>query len=144
MGWFNYYGLAIMALILLPNIVYAIMCKDGFVNSCKNKLAVVLEQIGRYGCMILMVFNIPYTYLNFWFDNALTIYLVINGCLCAVYLICWVVFWHKNGKIKALLLSIVPSAVFLFSGVMLASFPLIAFAVIFAINHIFISCKNVQ
>lgn len=32
MGWFNYYGLAIVATLLAPNIVYASKNKEGFVN----------------------------------------------------------------------------------------------------------------
>lgn len=49
---------------------------------------------------------------------------------------------NGNGKLKALSLSIIPSAIFLFSGVVLANIPLIVFAVLFAVNHILISYKN--
>lgn len=28
MGWFNYYGLAVMAIIMIPNIIYAVKHKD--------------------------------------------------------------------------------------------------------------------
>ncbi len=64
MSWFNYYGLAIMAVIMIPNIIYAVKKKnDG--NDYHNKAVEIFEQIGRYGCMFLMIFNIPYTYFNF-------------------------------------------------------------------------------
>ena len=142
MGWFNYYGLIFIAIIIIPNIIFAICNKDGFVNKYKNKIVGVLEQTGRYACIALMVFNIPYTYFNFWFEYALAVYLTVNGVLCLLYLIFWVVFWDKNGKIKALSLSIIPSTVFIFSGIILLNVPLIAFAVLFAINHILLSYKN--
>ena len=142
MGWFNYYGLTIIAIIMIPNIIFAIKNKDGFANTYKNKAVEVLEQIGRYACFVLMIFNIPYTYFNFWFDCALIVYLTANGVLCLLYLIFWVVCWNKNGKLKALSLSIIPSIIFLFSGIVLANIPLIAFAVLFGINHILLSCKN--
>ena len=141
MNWFNYYGLAIMAVIMIPNIIYAIKHKDTAVTY-NNKAATILEQIGRYGCIVLMIFNIPYTYFNFWFDYALIAYLCVNGALCLAYLIFWVICWNRNDKIKALSLSIIPSIIFVFSGIVLANIPLIAFAVLFAINHILISCKN--
>ena len=32
MEWINIYGLAIIAIIMLPNIIYAVKCKDGFIN----------------------------------------------------------------------------------------------------------------
>ena len=142
MDWFNYYGLIIIAIIMIPNIIFAIKHKDGFENIYKNKAVEVLEQIGRYACFVLMIFNIPYTYFNFWFDYALVAYLTVNGGLCLLYLIFWVVCWNKNGKLKALSLSIIPSVIFLFSGIVLANIPLIAFAVLFGINHILLSFKN--
>lgn len=143
MGWFNYYGLAIMAVIMIPNIVYAVKNKNP-VNTYHNKAVEISEQIGRYGCMVFMIFNIPYTYFNFWFDYALIVYLSVNGALCVAYLTFWAVCWNNNGKLKALSLSVLPSLIFLFSGVILANIPLMAFAVLFAINHIIISYKNVS
>ncbi|MCX4363460.1 MAG: hypothetical protein OSJ74_08780 [Clostridia bacterium] len=106
MSWFNYYGLAIMAIILIPNIIYAIKHKNDVAPTYTNKKIVIAEQIGRYGCFILMIFNIPYTYFNFWFDSALIVYLSVNGSLCLAYLIFWIICWRQNGKLKALSLSI--------------------------------------
>lgn len=143
MNWFNYYGLVIMAIIMIPNIVYAVMHKNDAPNTYKYEAIVIAEQIGRYACLVLMIFNIPYTYFNFWFDSALTVYLSVNGGLCLAYLIFWIICWNKNGKFKALSLSITPSCIFLFSGIVLAYIPLIAFAVIFAVTHILISCKTI-
>lgn len=140
MGWFNYYGLAIMAIIMIPNIIYALKHREG--AEYRNTAAVVAEQIGRYGCFALMIFNIPYTYFGFWFDYALTAYLSVNGALCFAYIIFWIICFNKSGKLKALSLSIIPSCIFLFSGIVLANFPLIAFSVIFAPCHILISCKT--
>ena len=142
MGWFNYYGLAIVVIILLPNILYAIKRKGDFSNAYQNKVVEVLEQVGRYCCIVSMIFNIPYTYFNFWFANALIVYLSVNGVLCVTYLICWITFWNKNGVLKALLLSVLPSLIFIFSGVMLVNIVLIVAAVIFAVNHILLSYKN--
>ncbi len=142
MGWFNYYGLAVMAIVMIPNIIYAVKhCGDGR-DTYKNKPVEVMEQIGRYGCMVFMIFNIPYTYFNFWFDYALVVYLSVNGALCLAYLIFWAICRDDNGRPKALSLSIIPSCIFLFGGIVLASIPLIVFSVVFAVNHIFISCKN--
>lgn len=142
MSWFNYYGLAIMAIIMVPNIVYAIKHKNDVTNTYHNKAVEIAEQIGRYGCLVLMIFNIPYTYFNFWFDHALTVYLSVNGGLCLAYLIFWIICWKKNNLLKALSLSIIPSCIFLFSGIALANIPLIVFAIIFGVNHILISYKN--
>ena len=142
MGIFNYYGLIIIVLILLPNIAVAALNKDGFKNAYENKPLEICEQIGRFGCFILMIVNVPYTYFGFWFDRALTAYLAVNGALTFVYLLGWIVLWKKPGALRALLLSITPSAIFLFSGVMLTNVPLSVLAVLFAITHITLSYKN--
>lgn len=142
MGWFNYYGLIFIAVIMIPNIIFAVRHKDGFTNKYQNKAVEAMEQIGRYACFVLMIFNIPYTYFNFWFNGALTAYISGNGVLCLAYLIFWIVCRNQNGKLRAISLSVLPSVVFLLSGILLANIPLIAFAVLFAINHILLSYKN--
>lgn len=142
MSWFNYYGLIIMAVIMIPNVIYAVKHKNS--ESVEiNKAVVVIEQIGRYGCFCLMIFNIPYLYLNFWFDNALTVYLCVNGALCLAYSVFWAICWNRHGKLKALSLSIIPSCIFVFSSVVLAYFPLMILSVLFAICHVYVSYKTI-
>ena len=108
MNWFNYYGLAIMAVIMIPNIIYAVKHKDQgtFYN---NRTAIIFEQIGRYASFALMIFNIPYTYIGFWFSFGEIFYIILNAVLLLGYCISWIVLWNKNGIVKALLLSIIPS-----------------------------------
>lgn len=53
MNWINFYGLAFMLVIMIPNIIFASINKDGFQNLWKNKFVEVLEQIGRMGCFWL-------------------------------------------------------------------------------------------
>lgn len=142
MGWFNYYGLAVMAVVMIPNIIYAVKNKGNVADTYNNKHATVAEQVGRYGCFAFMIFNIPYSYFNFWFDYAIIVYLAVNGGLCLAYLIFWIICRNKSGKLRALALSVIPSCIFIFSGVMLLNIPLICFAVIFAVSHILISYKN--
>ncbi len=131
-----------MAIIMLPNILYAVRQKENTATAYINKAITVAEQVGRYGCCVLMIFNIPYLYFNFWFKNALTVYLSVNGGLCFAYLIFWIICWNRNGKLKALSLSIIPSIIFLFSGMVLAYIPLSVFAAVFSVSHIYISYKT--
>ena len=50
MGWFNVFGLFFIVVIMIPNILFAIKCKDGFDNKWNNKCVEVIEQVGRFGC----------------------------------------------------------------------------------------------
>lgn len=54
MKWLNVFGLAFIVVIMIPNIIFAIKCKDGFENKWNNKLVEFIEQIGRFGCFGLM------------------------------------------------------------------------------------------
>ena len=139
---FNYYGLIAVAIILIPNIVSAIVDKGSFENKCKNKLLNFCEQIGRYGCMIFIIFNVPFTYFGFWFNNALVVYLGVGGALLLVYVLGWVIFLKERSLAKTLLLSITPTVLFVFCGVTVLSIPLILCSVLFGIGHISVSIKN--
>lgn len=144
MDWFNYYGLIFIVAIMIPNIVFAIKCKEGLNNKWKNKFCEIVEQVGRYGCFAFMIFNIQYTWFGFWFDNALLVYLIVNAVLVFLYCTIWIVCFKKNGIFRALALSIIPSIVFLFSGIMIRSILLIVMAVLFAPSHTIISLKNAK
>lgn len=142
MDWFNYYGLVFIVIIMIPNIIYAAKNKSGGTTSYKNKVAEVLEQISRYACIALMVFNLPNTWKGYYFPYAESIYIIVNSILVITYCLAWIVLWKKSGIVKALMLSILPSVVFIFSGIMIVSLPLMIVAVIFAVTHILISIKN--
>lgn len=45
MEWFNVFGLIFIAVIMIPNVVFAIKCKDGFDNKWNNKYVEVTEQV---------------------------------------------------------------------------------------------------
>ena len=79
MEWFNVFGLIFIAVIMIPNVVFAIKCKDGFDNKWNNKYVEVTEQVGRLGCFGFMIINIPGTWFGWWSDEAFALYL-IGGC----------------------------------------------------------------
>lgn len=139
----NVFGLCFMALILIPNILFAIRRKDGFLNYWHNKLVERIEQIGRFGCFAFMILNIPGTWFGWWSDEAFAVYLIVDTILVVLYCAVWAVCFRKNGMFRALALSILPSVLFLFSGVMSRSVLLILSALLFAPSHIVLSCQNV-
>lgn len=142
MNWFNIYGLAIIIIMMIPNGICAAKNKDAFVNLWENKIVYPLEQIGRFASFGLMIINIPVVCLGFWFENALTVYIIVNSVLLFAYCTIWFVCFRQNTVFKALSLSIIPSIIFLFSGIISLNIPLIIAGVIFAPCHITISYKN--
>lgn len=140
----NFFGLAIIAAIMVPNFIFAATHKDGFENLYKNRTAGFLEQVGRFGCFAFMIFNVPVLCRGFWFDGAKAAYFAASSVLTAAYLFAWTVFWKENSLRKSAVLSVVPSLLFLKSGFFTLNIPLVVCAVIFAPCHILISCKNAK
>ena len=78
MEWFNLFGLLFIAVIMIPNIIFAVKCKDGFENKWSNKTAEFIEQVGRFGCFSFMIFHIPGTCFGWWSEEAYAVYLIAN------------------------------------------------------------------
>ncbi|MDD6235787.1 MAG: hypothetical protein PUB00_00200 [Clostridiales bacterium] len=144
MEWVNVFGLIFITVIMIPNIVFAMKCKDGFENKWKNRWVEAIEQIGRFGCFGFMIINIPGTWFGWWSDEAFAVYLIVDTLLVMLYCLIWIICFQKSSVFKALALSIIPSILFLFSGIMSRSALLIIAAVIFAPSHIVISYNNAK
>ena len=142
MEWFNAFGLVFLVAIMIPNIIFALKQSDAFENKYRNKAAIIIEQIGRYGCIGFMIFNIPTTEPLWWPGEMLIAYLIVDTILVLIYWLIWILCRNKNNTFRALSLSIIPSVLFLFSGIMCRSLPLIISSLIFMPSHILISYKN--
>lgn len=144
MEWLNVFGLVMVAVIMIPNILFAMKCKDGFVNKWNNKSVETVEQIGRFGCFGFMIINIPGTWFGWWSDEAFAVYLVVDAVLVTLYCVIWAACFRKSSVFRALALSIIPPVLFLFSGIMSRSILLTIAAVLFAPSHILISYQNAK
>lgn len=47
MKWINVYGLVMIAVIMIPNIAFAVRCRDGFENLWQNRFVEIAEQAGQ-------------------------------------------------------------------------------------------------
>lgn len=142
MSWLNVFGLGFLVVILIPNLVFALKCPQGFENPWQNRRVEIIEQIGRFGCMAFMAVNIPGTWFGWWSDEAFAVYLIADTLLAAAYCLIWILCFRKNTLFRALALSILPSALFLLSGILSRSVLLTLSALLFAPSHILISYKN--
>ena len=131
-----------IAVIMIPNIIFAVRCKEGFQNKWSNKFVEVAEQIGRFGCFGFMIINIPGTWFGWWSDEAFAIYLIVDAILVVLYCAIWIICFKNSSIFRTLALSIIPSVLFLFSGIMSRSVLLIVSSLLFAPAHILISYKT--
>ena len=144
MEWINFYGIIFIAVIMVPNIIYAIKCKEGFENRWNNKIVEIIEQIGRFGCIGFMIIKIPVVFFGWWFDGGLIAYLAINIVLSIIYCVIWIICFRKDSIFRALSLSIIPSLIFICSAVLSGSILLLVTSALFAPAHILISYKNAK
>lgn len=141
MNWLNVFGLIFVVLLLIPNIIYAIKVKNQQ-NKCTNKFMNVIEQIGRYGCMVLMVFNIGVAEFGFRSVGAFLVYLLGNALLMLLYWIIWILYYIKFTYWKQVSLALIPACIFLLSGITMLHYMLVIFAILFGIGHIYVTHKN--
>lgn len=141
MEWLNIFGLILVVLILVPNIIYAFKFRDQQ-NKCTNKIMNIIEQVGRYGCMFLMIFNIGIAEFGFASKAMFLVYLIGNAALLISYWIIWILYFKKQTYWEQLALAIIPTCLFLLSGITIQHYLLVIWSVIFGIGHIFVTNKN--
>nr|MBQ8253632.1 hypothetical protein [Lachnospiraceae bacterium] len=142
-GWINIFGLCMVIAILIPNIIYAVKFRDGQ-NKCTNKGMNIIEQIGRYACMILLVLNIGKEEFGFFSPDIFVVHLVGNILLLLVYWVMWMLYFVKQAGWKSMVLATVPVVIFLLNGITLQHVPLVIAAVVFGVGHIYVTWQNTK
>ena len=140
-GWLNLTGALIIVLMMVPNIIFAAKHR-GMKNQCTCTPMLIIEQVGRYGSMALMVFPLLVWKFGFRSPEEFVIWLVLCTAMLLAYFICWGLYFRKPSLPVALWLAILPSAIFILRGVFLRHWLLTAFGVIFAVGHIYITWFN--
>lgn len=140
-SWLNLLGLLYIVLLMIPNIIYAILEKDQK-NLCTNRFMNVLEQIGRYGCMFFMIFNIGILEFDYGSIIMFLIYFIGNLALMMAYWIIWAHYFKKKTYTRQIALAVIPSAMFLLSGITMRHYLLVLFGIIFAMGHLYVTNKN--
>ena len=142
-SWINWVNGAAVAVLLLINGIAARKGLAGRFNS-RYPSVNVLEQIGRYGCMILMILPVFVSGWKFGFGSVeeMVLWLGLTVLLLAIYSFLW--SRKANGGAGVLYgLAIVPAVLFLLNGVLLRHPMLIAAALLFGVCHGIIVRENV-
>lgn len=138
-GWLNLFGAGIVILILIPNIIYAVKRGQAVSEDEVPKYLSICEQIGRYGCIVLMWLPLFVWKFDFNSESALLFYLISCGVLLLGYFLFWVLYARKKTLTSAMALAVIPAVLFLLSGVLLRHWALAAFAVLFGFSHCMIT-----
>ncbi len=142
-GWINLFGGIIVILMLIPNIVYALQNRDEQ-NLCANKLMNILEQVGRYGCILLMWFPLLVWKFGFKSVPEMLLYFVGNGALLLAYWLVFARYMKQRTAGQAMALAVLPAGIFLLSGLLLRHWLLVGFALLFAVGHVYVTRINAK
>ena len=134
-GWINLSGAGIVVLIMIPNIIYAARQKQDETQIEVPHGLSACEQVGRYGCIILMWLPLLVWKFGFGSVEEFLIYLIGNGALLLCYFLSWMLYSRKKTLSVAMALAIIPTAIFLLSGLLLRHWLLVAFAILFGFAH---------
>ena len=140
-GWINLFGAVIVVLMMIPNIVYAVRHKDEK-NLCANRWMNAAEQIGRYGCIVLMWLPLLVWEFGFASVTEMVLYAAGNGTLLLAYWIVFARYMKEKSARRALILAVLPACIFLLSGLLLRHWLLVGFAALFAVGHICVTKQN--
>ncbi len=141
MNWINSFGLVIVILLLLPNVIFAMKNKVTE-NKCRNKFMNSIEQIGRYGCLFFMV--VPIGLFEFAFPSKyeFILWLLTNSLLLLLYWLFWYRYFRYPKVTLPIILAIIPSAIFIIDGLLLRHWLLMISGILFSIGHIYVTYNN--
>lgn len=141
--WVNLSGAVLVLLLLVPNLLYAWKGQKAEKRRL-NPIFHILEQGGRYGCMLLTVFPRGLSKAGFSsVPHMLLWFLGIGACMLA-YWGFWAAYFHRKTPVRTMVLAILPCVMFALHGIILKSGALMLCTTIFAVGHIAISWENRQ
>lgn len=146
-GWINWINMAAVVWLVFVNIIVA---RKGLSGSFRSKHLVVniLEQIGRYGCMVLMICPIFARGWDFGFYSVdeMLIWICLTILLPVIYSLLWLILWIKkaSGGVWILYgLAVIPAFLFLMNGILLRHLALVLASLVFGVSHFIIVRENV-
>ena len=140
-GWINGWGATIVIIMLIPNIIFTIR-NPHLENKCENAIMNTIEQVGRYTSMELMI--VPVLAWKFGFKSVLEMifYVVVTSVLLLLYLVVWFFYLKSQSKNKAIILALLPTMIFVISGILLRHWLLMIAGILFGIGHIYVTLQN--
>ncbi len=140
-------GIIVPILVLIPNLVWMILPKGDAGNASQEPIILtVIENVGRFACILIPVF-----YSIQWYKKFSLPVLIIMGISLLVYYVAWLRYF-TGGREAALMskpllgiplpLATAPILFFLLSSYLLDSWWMFAASIVFGTAHIWISATT--
>lgn len=140
-GWISIFGASIVAMMMLPKVIYLIM-HGSTEYKYKDNILAFLKHFGRISCIVLMWLPLFMEEFGFVSTAAFIAYMVINASLLTAYLISWKHYIKEESFVWKMAIAVLAMGIFLISGLLLQHKALIIAAIIYGIGMIKITYKN--
>ena len=142
-GWISAVNAAVVVFLIAVNMIAAHRDVAGNYRS-RRAVVNVLEQIGRYGCMALMILPLTTGWeFGFTAEWRMIAWLLSTALLPALYAVLW--FLKRRAGTAVLYgLAVVPAVLLLLNGLLLRHWLLAACALLFGAAHLAVVCENIR
>ena len=143
MGFFdvvNVYGLLFAVILAVPHVVYA-RTHNYDLKIINNRAMLYIERTGKYCSLFLMGINIGVLEQGFTAPIMEVYWLISTSVLTVIYVVVWIVFFKKETKGFAYLLTITAALIVIQSGLLQVKTLLLSAGIVYLIGELYITSQ---
>lgn len=143
MGFFdvvNVYGLLFAVILAVPHIVYA-RTHNYDLKSINNRAMLYIERTGKYCSLFLMGINVGVLEKGFTAPIMEVYWLISTSVLTVIYVVVWIVFFKKETKGFAYLLTITATLIVIQSGLLQVKTLLLTAGIVYLIGELYVTSQ---
>ena len=143
MGFFdvvNVYGLLFAVILAVPHIVYA-KTHNYDLKAINNRAMLYIERTGKYCSLFLMGINIGVLEKGFTAPIMEVYWLISTSVLTMIYVVMWIVFFKKETKGFAYLLTITAALIVIQSGLLQVKTLLLTAGIVYLIGELYVTSQ---
>ncbi len=143
MGFFdvvNVYGLLFAVILAVPHVVYA-RTHNYDLKVINNRAMLYIERTGKYCSLFLMGINIGVLEQGFTAPIMEVYWLISTSVLTVIYVVVWIVFFKKETKGFAYLLTITAALIVIQSGLLQVKTLLLTAGIVYLIGELYITSQ---
>lgn len=143
MGFFdvvNVYGLLFAVILAVPHVVYA-RTHNYDLKVINNRAMLYIERTGKYCSLFLMGINIGVLEQGFTAPIMEVYWLISTSVLTVIYVVVWIVFFKKETKGFAYLLTITAALIVIQSGLLQVKTLLLTAGIVYLIGELYVTSQ---
>ena len=143
MGFFdvvNVYGLLFAVILAVPHVVYA-RTHNYDLRAINNRAMLYIERTGKYCSLFLMGINVGVLEKGFTAPIMEVYWLISTSVLTVIYVVVWIVFFKKETKGFAYLLTITAALIVIQSGLLQVKTLLLTAGIVYLIGELYVTSQ---